>query len=34
MKAKTKKKIFLFCLGFTGGVTLTIITLFYTNHLI
>ncbi len=34
IKSKTKKNILLFCLGFTGGIALTISVLFFTNHLI
>jgi len=33
MKKRTKRKIFLVYIGFMGGITLTILTLYFTNHL-
>jgi hypothetical protein len=33
MKKKTKRNIFLVYIGLMGGITLTILILFFTNHL-
>jgi hypothetical protein len=33
MRKRTRKKIFLIYIGFMAGITLTILALYYTNHL-